>query len=171
MCQLEQNHAAFVTIVIPENCGSLYFSCKQNPTFMISVIGTTGKYILQPSLVSMHQQSVEWLSASALWKRELIFFQKLLDQHSSKAVTVEQKKEMDHFQNIITYYDGEVVDGLRKTVREHEKDLADMLQRMDESDTQYFKDHKQVIGELTTFSRTYDQFKHEFFSFMEKLLQ
>ena len=65
---------------------------------MISVTGTTGRYILQPSLVSMHQQSLEWLSASALWKRELSFFQKLLDKSSAQATTTDLKKEMDHFQ-------------------------------------------------------------------------
>jgi hypothetical protein len=77
---------------------------------------------------------------------------------------------MDHFQNIITYYGGEAVDALRKKIREHEKDLADMLQRMNESDTQYFKDHEMVMTELATFSKTYDQFKYEFFRFMEKLI-
>lgn len=137
---------------------------------MISVIGTTGKYILQPSLVSMHQQSLEWLSASALWKRELSFFQKLLDQHSAKANSIELKKEMDHCQHIVTYYSGEVVDGLRKKVRNHEKDLAEMLQSMNESDTQYFKDHEALMAELSTFSKTYDQFRHEFFGFIEKMM-
>ena len=137
---------------------------------MISVIGTTGKYILQPSLISMHQQSLEWLSAATLWKRELSFFQKLLDKNSPKATTVDLKKEMDHFQNIITYYNGEVVDALRKKVREHEKDLADVLQTMNESDTKYFKDHESVMSELTIFLKTYDQFRHEFFSFIEKLM-
>jgi hypothetical protein len=137
---------------------------------MISVIGTTGKYILQPSLISMHQQSLEWLSASALWKRELSFFQKLLDQHSIKATTTELKKQMDHFQSIITYYGGEVVDALRKTLRQHEKDLAEMLQSLNESDTKYFKEHEKVMSELTTFSKTYDQFRHEFFGFIEKMM-
>jgi hypothetical protein len=137
---------------------------------MISVIGTTGKYVLQPSLVSMHQQSLEWLSASALWKRELSFFQKLLDKNSVKATTTDLKKEIDHFQNIITYYDGEVVDTLRKKVREHEGDLARMLQSMNESDTRYFKDHEKVMNELSTFSKTYDQFRHELFGFIEKLI-
>lgn len=137
---------------------------------MISVTGATGRYILQPSLVSMHQQSLEWLSASALWKRELSFFQKLLDKNSAKATSTDLKKEMDHFQNIITYYGGEVVDSLRKKVREHESDLANMLQSMNESDTQYFKDHEAVMSDLSTFSKTYDQFRHEFFSFIEKLI-
>jgi hypothetical protein len=137
---------------------------------MISVTGTTGRYILQPGLVSMHQQSIEWLSASALWKRELSFFQKLLDKNSTKANSTDLKKEMDHFQNIITYYGGEVVDGLRKKVRKHEEDLANMLKSMNESDTQYFKDHEGVMIELSTFSKTYDQFRHEFFGFIEKLM-
>ena len=141
-----------------------------NNKVMISVIGATGKYILQPSLVSMHQQSLEWLSASALWKRELTFFQKLLDKYSVKATSTDLKKKMDHFQHIITYYSGEVVDSLRKKVREHETDLANMLQSMNESDTQYFKDHERVMNELATFSKTYDQFRHEFFGFIEKLM-
>jgi hypothetical protein len=137
---------------------------------MISVTGITGRYILQPSLVSMHQQSLEWISASALWKRELSFFQKLLDKNSVKATSIDLKKEMDHFQNIITYYGGEVVDGLRKKVREHEGDLANMLQSMNESETQYFKNHAAVMGDLSEFSKTYDQFRHEFFGFIEKLM-
>lgn len=137
---------------------------------MISVIGTSGKYILQPSLVSMHHQSLEWLSASALWKRELSFFQKLLDQNSSRATSLDLKKEMDHFQNIIIYYGGEVVDALRKKIRDHEKDLADMLQSLNESDTKYFKEHEQVMSDLTTFSKTYDQFRHELFAFIERLM-
>ncbi len=137
---------------------------------MISVTGTTGRYILQPSLVSMHQQSLEWLSATALWKRELSFFQKLLDKNSIKATSTDLKKEMDHFQNIITYYGGEVVDDLRKKLRGHEGDLASMLQTMNESDTQYFKDHEKVMTELSTFSKGYDQFRHELFGFVEKVM-
>jgi hypothetical protein len=52
----------------------------------------------------------------------------------------------------------------------HEGDLANMLQSMNESDTQYFKDHEGVITELAAFSKTYDQFRHEFFGFIEKLM-
>jgi DNA primase large subunit len=137
---------------------------------MISVTGVTGRYILQPGLVSMHQQSLEWLSAAALWKRELSFFQKLLDKNSVKATTSALKKEMDHFQHIVTYYNGEVVDALRKKIRGHEADCANMLQTMNESNTQYFKDHEGVISELAAFSKTYDQFRHEFFAFIEKMM-
>ena len=44
---------------------------------MISVTGATGKYILQPSLIAMHRESLEWISATELWKRELVFFKNL----------------------------------------------------------------------------------------------
>jgi hypothetical protein len=137
---------------------------------MISITGNTGRYILQPSLISMHQQGVEWLSASSLWKREISFFQKLLDEHSPKATSIELKKEMDHFQNIIIYYGGEVVDVLRKKIRQHESELAQMLQSMNESDTKYFKEHESVVNELAIFAKIYNQFRHEFFGFIEKLI-
>ncbi|HEU5292164.1 MAG TPA: hypothetical protein VFU05_16050 [Cyclobacteriaceae bacterium] len=96
----------------------------------------------------MHQQSLVWLSVCTLWKRELSFFQKLLDKNSEGATTIELKKDMDHFQNLVTYYNGEVVDSLRKKVRDHESDLAAMLQDMNESDTRYFKEHEGVINEV-----------------------
>ncbi len=159
-----------MTIIMSISKNFCLLRLTANHKVMISVIGTTGRYILQPSLVSMHQQSLEWLSASALWKRELSFFQKLLDKNSVKATSTQLKKEMDHFQNIVTYYGGEVVDSLRKKVQEHEGDLANMLQTMNESDTQYFKDHETVMSELSTFSKTYDQFRHELFGFIEKIM-
>lgn len=137
---------------------------------MISITGVTGKYILQPGLMSMHQQSLEWLSAAEFWKHELRFFQKLLESNSPKATTVNFKKEMDHLQSIITYYGGEVVDLLKKKVRVHEGDLAIMLQAMNESETKYFKEHETIMNELISFSKSYDQFRRELFTFVEKLM-
>ncbi|MBL7857044.1 MAG: hypothetical protein JNM57_05090 [Cyclobacteriaceae bacterium] len=135
---------------------------------MISVLGTTGKYILQPSLVEMHRESLEWQSATALWKRELSFFQKLLDQHAPKNSNLEFKKQVDHYQHLITYYDGELVDIFRKKVRDHEHKLAAMLQELKESDTEYFTEHGGLMEELKAFQKTFTELKHEFFAFIEK---
>lgn len=137
---------------------------------MISVLGTTNKYILQPSLMEMHHQSLEWLSYSVLWKRELTFFQKLLDQYASRFTELNDKKKIDHFQHIITYYKGEVVDGLRKTLKQNEHKLADMLQALNESDTEYFKEHKTIMNEAMSFAKTFNEFKHEFFEFIERAM-
>lgn len=135
---------------------------------MISVTSQTGKYILQPSLIGMHRESVEWISATELWKRELAFFQNLLDQHAPKMDSVEFKKQVDHYQHLITYYNGELVDALRKKLRDHEKQLATMLQELNESDTEYFKDHAAVIEEVAAFAKVFAEFKHGFFEFIER---
>lgn len=135
---------------------------------MISVLGTTTKYILQPSLLEMHRCTLEWLSAAELWKRELAFYQKLLDRHNSTDTTTDFKKQVDHFQNLIIYYNGELIDLLRKKLREHEGRLAHMLQEENESDTEYYKEHGGLMEELNSFQRVYLEFKHTFYEFIEK---
>ena len=135
---------------------------------MISVLGSTGKYILQPSLLGMHRQTLEWLSATALWKREVSFFQKVLDLHAGQRSDVEFKKDVDHFQNLITYYGGELIDQLRKKLRDHEHQLAHMLQQSNESDTGYYDEHKGIMDELDSFQNVFHGFKHAFFDFAEK---
>jgi len=135
---------------------------------MISVIGTTGKYILQPGLLDMHRQTLEWLSATALWKRELSFFQKLLDKHAVSISAVEFKKQVDHFQNLITYYNGELVDILRKKLRDHESKLAHILQQLNESDTEYFREHAGVMEDLDSFQKAFHNLKHSFYEFIER---
>lgn len=135
---------------------------------MISITGATGKYILQPSLITMHQESLNWLSATELWKRELVFFQKVLDQHAPKQQNVEFKKQIDHYQSIITYYGGELVDELRKKLRHHEHHLATMLQTENEADVAYIQEHQGVIEQLSSFHKAFAEFKHSFFEFIER---
>jgi hypothetical protein len=138
---------------------------------MISVTSTTEQYTLQPSLLEMHRQSLDWLSNSVLWKRELSFFQKLLDEHSVQFTAVDDKKKIDHFQNLIIYYQGELIDALRKKLRDHENHLAKVLQDHNESDTVYFKTHDAVIQEMIAFNKQFFEFKHDFFSFIEQALR
>lgn len=134
---------------------------------MISVLSTTGKYILQPSLMDMHRQSLEWISATEFWKKELTFYQKLLDQYAPRLTSVGDKKKIDHFQHILTYYTGEVVHDLRKKMKANENKLASMLQNLNESDTVYFNEHKAIMEEVNSFAKTYNEFKHEFIEFIE----
>lgn len=137
---------------------------------MISVTSTTDKYILQPSVISKHKQSLEWLSTAVLWKREVSFFQKLLDQYAPKFTTVEDKKKIDHFQSIIIYYKGELIDAMTDKLRLHEKKLAEMLEKHDETKTEYFKEHDALMGELESLSRQFVQYKEELFAFIERVM-
>lgn len=137
---------------------------------MISVTSVTDKYILQPSLLSKHKQSLDWLSAAVLWKRELAFFQILLDQYASKFKSLDDKKKIDHFQSVIIYYKGELIDTFMSRLRLHEKKLAEMLESNDESKIDYFKEHEALMAELESLSMQFKEYKEEFFSFIEKAL-
>lgn len=135
---------------------------------MISITGQTFQYILQPALISMHRETRSWLSATELWKRELAFFQKLLDNHTTTNPHEEFKKQIDHFQHLITYYNGEVVDLFRKKLRDHEKKLATMLSERKESEVSYFKEHSGLMEEVQSFAETFSGFKHDLFNFIER---
>lgn len=135
---------------------------------MISVTGSSGDYILQPVLFEKHSETVDWLSSTMLWKSELNTFQKILDERASLIKSIDGKKSIDHFQNLVIYYNGELIDGMRKKLRDHETRLAHMLESKNESDTHYYKEHQSIMDELEFFSAHFKQFRAEFFEFMRK---
>lgn len=137
---------------------------------MISALSTTNRYILQPGLIDMHQQSLNWLSAISLWNKELIFFQKLLDQHASSFTDIDDKKQIERFQNLILYYHGEVVGNLRSDLLEHERNLATTLKSLNESDTDYYAEHNGLMEELLVFEMHFTKFKNDFFEFIGKVI-
>jgi hypothetical protein len=137
---------------------------------MISPIGGTKEYILQPSLLTKHMKTLEWLSATVLWKKELMFFQKLLDQYAGKFTTAEDKRRVYHLQNIIIYYKDELIDSLASKLRLHEKKLADMLESKDELKTAYIQEHHALMNELQAASDQFRNYKEELFSLVEKIM-
>lgn len=137
---------------------------------MISATSVTNNYILQPSLLNKHKKTLEWLSTTILWKRELAFFQKLLDQYASKFSGADDKMKIDHFQNIILYYKGELIDSLSSRLRLHEKKLAEMLESRDETKTEYFKEHDGLMNELDALNNQFLQNKEDLFEFIEKVM-
>jgi DNA primase large subunit len=133
---------------------------------MISVTSTTDKYILQPSLIAKHKKTVEWLSTALFWKKEMSFFQKLLDNTAPKLSAVADKQKLDHFQHFITYYNGELIDSLRTKLRLHEKNLADMLEKKDELAKKYFEEHDALMSLLEGAQTQILQTKEELFDFV-----
>lgn len=137
---------------------------------MISPIAGTKEYILQPSLLNKHMKTLEWLSATVLWKKELTFFQKLLDQYASAFTTDDDKNQAHHLQNIITYYKDELIDSLASKLRLHEKKLADMLESKDELKTAYIQEHQALMNELQAANDQFRSYKDELFSLVEKIM-
>jgi DNA primase large subunit len=133
---------------------------------MISVTSTTDKYILQPSLIAKHKKTLDWLSTSLFWKKEMSFFQKLLDNTAPKLSAVADKQKLDHFQHFITYYNGELIDSLRTKLRLHEKNLADMLEKKDELAKKYFEEHDALMSLLEGAQTQILQTKEDLFDFV-----
>jgi len=135
---------------------------------MISAISTSKNYVIQPSLIKKHKITLQWLSSLMLWKSELLFFQKTLEDNAGLFYKVADKKKVDHFQNLITYYGGEVIDGLRSKLRHHEGHVASMLKTKNETLTEYFKEHDALMEELETFEKSYKDMKRSFLRFIAK---
>lgn len=137
---------------------------------METLTNSAEKLGLQSNLMGMHRESTEWLSATELWKRELNFYQSLLDRHATKTDSVEFKKQVDHFQNLITYYNGELVDLLHKKIRKHNKQLNQLITEDNESDFETLHNHDTIMDEASSFQKVFTGFKHEFFEFIESNL-
>lgn len=135
---------------------------------MISVTSITDRYILQPSLLAKHKATLEWISTLSFMRRELAFFQRLLDKYGPQYDTPEEKQEASRYQNLITYYNGQLLNTLATKLRLHEKDLAEMLAHRDELKTDYFKEHDTLMGELDALYKQFLSYKESFFSFIEK---
>lgn len=137
---------------------------------MISVASITDKIIIQQTLLSKHKKTLEWLSSAILWKQELAFFQKLLDAYAPNFKGVEEKQRLDHFQNIILYYRGELIDKLASQLRLHEKKLAEMFETRDETQVSYYKEHDDLMTQLDSLNTQMVQYKEELFLFLGKVL-
>ena len=137
---------------------------------MISVNSITNKYILQPSLIAKHKKTLDWLSTSLFWKKEMSFFQKLLDNIAPKLSAIPDKQRLDHFQHFITYYNAELIDSLRAKLRLHEKNLAEMLEQKNELAKKYFEEHDELMGALEGANTQILLTKEDLFDFVGKAM-
>ena len=138
---------------------------------MNTISAGAGEFSLDHGIDQMHRESEQWMSAINFWKLELKFFQKLLDLHAHKFVGIVDKKKIDHFQNLITYYTGELLDVFFKEVRQHEKLLAETIMRDAEFDEgQYIVLHGTVGSRINSFATEYRMYKKEFIQFIDQVI-
>ena len=137
---------------------------------MISLNSTTDRHYLQPSLADLHNKSLECLSAIVRWKRELHILQKFLDRYSSKFPALEDKKRLDHFQNLMIYYSGELVPEINRKIRLHEGDLARLIREKNGRITKYITEHRELMEQVASFSKNYDEYRHDLYEFIERVM-
>lgn len=128
-------------------------------------------YLLDASLEILHFESSEWLSEIAFWKDEIAFFQKLLEKIAPKAISADNKLEMEHLQNEITLFRYEILDELKGSVLVHEKYLASLLDDSQKDSEQFYREkHKTIADQISGFAKEFKDLKSDIFSFAEKLL-
>lgn len=120
--------------------------------YMISVTGVTNKYSVQPALLEKHTKTLSWLSSTMHWKSELAFFQKLLNELGAQAISGDTILELEGFENQIHYFIVEEIEDMRKKLRNHESQLAKMLEVRSEWDIQYYKEHDALMNKASELS-------------------
>ena len=124
------------------------------------------------SAESLYRNSLEWQLEVALWKQELRFFQKMLDINAQHCRTPQQKKKLGHFQNLIIYYDGELLDQFKQQTRRSSKYLAQHAENDSELDHDIYQQRFGGLGgQLAAFASEYRTYKKDFFHFMEEVME
>ncbi len=125
---------------------------------------------MQPALVWKHKKTLRWISTAALWKREMIFFQKLLDGYVTRFSSESDKAKISHFQNLIIYYRDELIHQLVAKLRQHERRLAEVLAGKAEEEAVYLQEHATLMDELEATSIQFNSNKEALFSFIERVI-
>ncbi|MEN7546748.1 hypothetical protein AAG747_02435 [Rapidithrix thailandica] len=129
-------------------------------------------YLLKASLQDLHRQNLERLSETQLWREEINFFQKLLERYSSQISSSEQRKKISHFQNLIIYYNGELLDQFTHDLKKHEKYLSRLLQDNESYSEESFRQtHIKLLDELKSFKKEFIEMKRNLFLFTESLME
>ena len=137
---------------------------------MENLNGTESENLLQSSLEDLHQVSKYWLDEIEFWKTELVFFQDLLDKFCPNIHTTEDKKQLDHFQNLIIYYNGEVLDEYNRKIRKHTKMLARLMDEpLSFEDLSYRDQHKTYGDEMSSMGKRLQEIKTELFEFIQTI--
>ena len=131
----------------------------------------TSNYLLEVSLEDLHKESRTWVSEVEFWRIELSFYQKLLEKVAVYLTSVEDKKKIDHFQNLITYYQGELLDQYEHDIREHEKLLYEMIQEKAPMNEQIYREvHKKYENQIKSFDLDFKHYRKELYAFAEKYI-
>ncbi len=137
---------------------------------MENLKATTTEFLLREGLMDLHKTSKIWVSEVELWKIELEFFQKLLDANANKVTTYKGKKTIGHLQNLITYYQGELLDEFAKAVRKHEKYLNNLVTGDGADDETYRVKHDIIDDKINSFREGFKSYKSELFEFISELI-
>ena len=134
---------------------------------MTILMNANENYSSQSELIEKHTETIDWLSSSILWKSELQNFQVILEERSLLPASKTSNVDADHFHLMILHYLREI-EKLRSKLRNHETRLGKLLESKDVPADNGTEEHASLMSLLESFSKTYKQFRKEFFQFTLK---
>jgi hypothetical protein len=137
---------------------------------MEEITAPGSEYLLEIGIEELHKESKVWVSRIDLWKRELHFFQKLLDKYSQDIAKNDNKKQEDHFQYLIIYYNGELLEAYKQSARRQEKYLGQVLSGEFVNEATLRNEHIVLKEKIDSFDTEFRKTKHEFFQLIESVL-
>jgi hypothetical protein len=138
---------------------------------MTPALPSSSEFLLPQSLNDLHHTTLEWESNIELWKRELIFFQKLIKEYGEHLHRREEVRECDHFKMLLDYYAGQLMTSLTNKMINHEVRLKALMRntkRQDESE--YRKEHRELDRLMSAYEKEFQCYKHELFQLIEKVM-
>ena len=127
----------------------------------------TTNYLLEISLEDLHQESRTWLSEIEFWRTELLFFQKIMKKRAMKLVAVEERNGIFSDPNYLIQK--RILDQFEQDIREHEKNLKNMIQEKVPFNEQFYRDvHKNFLAQFKAFDLDFKQYRMDLYSWAEK---
>ena len=129
----------------------------------MNLLTQSDAYLLNPSLGSLHKESIIWLEELDFWKDELEFLYRILSKRlPTSAFPQEQLAKMQReLINILT----SAIGNLREKIRAHEQSLFPLLQKIGSSDEKMFRtEHQKLFQETLKAMDRVKRFKLEVFS-------
>jgi hypothetical protein len=139
---------------------------------MATSLSTSTHYMLQPSLIDLHQKSIEWESNIELWKRELAFFKKLIDEYGKELHRRDDVEERNHFKLLLNFYANDLMGSLTAKIQNHETSLKPLMKnRNSQDESTYRSEHKTLSYQIRAFEKEFLCYKNELYLLMEKVLK
>lgn len=130
---------------------------------MALLLSPKTEYLLEASLEVLHEQSLEYLNEIAFMKKEISFFNKLLNKNAGRQFPTDQSTAIS--KQMVTFID-KALNALNKKLMEHERWLADIMKTNTLGRQQSYREvHRDLTKEMVECREKFIRLKKKVFSF------
>jgi hypothetical protein len=124
------------------------------------------------SLKDLHQTTLEWESSIEFWKKEFLFFKKLITKYEAQLSGWSNIQEKEHFKSLLNYYSGSLMELLMNKMIDHEAMLKPLLlgEKSKQDEMSYRKEHTILRYQVEALEKEFENNKNELYALIEKAM-